>query len=141
ALAQLGVTHPGPMADQFMRQRAANAGDEEIPNGVLQYAAVAHFDNVVQVGRISAGPRLGKAHVARAPGSFGENLRGNLAVALPAYAVIGQEAVEFRLIHGLPAQQINGRLTDKLDGRRIDGVRHGFLAYYGSREVYQEVHF
>ena len=98
ALAELAVPEAGPVADQFVGQRARDAGDQEVPDGVLEDRAVTDFLDVAEVGRVPARPRLGERHVADAAGRLAEHLGRHFAVGLPTDAVIGQEAVEFRVV-------------------------------------------
>ncbi len=128
ALAQLTVTKAGAVADQLVGKRAADPGKQEIPHRVLQDRSVADLENVVQVGLVTAGPRLGEGHIAHAPGHLGQMLAGHLGIRLPGDAVVRQEAVKLRFGDGLPSHQIDGRLPNNADVLgRLKGRGHEIL--------------
>src|SRR5262245_17472655 len=103
------------MADQLVRQRAADACEQEVPRRVLEDRAMADLEDMVDVGLVAAGPRLGEAHVADAAGRLDQVLAGDLGIGLPAHPVIRQEAVELDAVHDLSADEVDGRLADDAD--------------------------
>ena len=128
ALAELRIAEAGPVANQFVRQRSADAGEDEVPDGVLQHRAVADFEDVAEVRLVAAGPRLGERHVADSAGDLGQLLGRDLGVGLPADAMVGQEPVDDRVIHDLLADQVDGRLADDADVlARIES--HGWIPF------------
>src|SRR5581483_3419680 len=93
-LAKLRVPEAGAVPDQLVSQAAADAGEEEVPDRVLEHRAVADLEDVVDVCLVAAGPRFGEAHVADTARRLDEGLAGDFRVGLPADAVVRQEAVE-----------------------------------------------
>ena len=86
---------------------------------------MSNFQNVLQVCLIAAWPRLGERHIANTPGDLGQVLAGNLGVGLPGNAVILKKAFQLGVSDGLPAHQIDGRLTNYPNPLpRIDGGGH-----------------
>ena len=108
-----------------MRQAPRYPGENEVPDRVFEDRAVADFENVVQVRLVAAGPRSGERHVTDAPRHLDQLLAGDFGVGLPADAVVGEEAIELGSVHGLPADQVNGRLAE--DANVFGGVErvHG----------------
>ena len=94
-LAQLRKAEAGPVPDQFVRQAAADAGEEQVEHRVFQHGAVADFEDMADVGLVASGPRLGERHVADAPGRLDQLLAGDLGVGRPlADVMVGEEAAK-----------------------------------------------
>src|SRR5262245_20441128 len=114
------------VAHQLVGAGTADAGEDEVPDGVLQHGAVADFPDVVQVRRIPARPGAREAHIAKAPGNLGQTLPRDLRVRLPGHAVVGEEPLQLRLINRLPADEVDGRLVEDADFQAGDrGGSHG----------------
>jgi hypothetical protein len=138
-LAQLRVPEAGPVADELVREAPRHAGDEKVPDGVFEHAAVADFLDVVEVGRVPARARLREAHVTDAAGRLGQHLGGDLAVALPAHAVVGEEAVQLLLVHGLAAEDVHRRFRHDANAVHLRGRVRGWHDHVRNPSVGYEV--
>ena len=95
---------------------------------MLKHRAVADLKDVLEVCFVAARPRLGEGHVTHAAGHFREVLARHFRVGLPGHAVILEETVEFGIIHGLPAEQVDGGFADDPDVLgRIECSSHPFF--------------
>src|SRR3989304_4043485 len=93
ALRELGVAPAGAVADQLVGEGAGDAGDDEVPDGVLQHGAVLLADDVADVLRVGLAP-LPEREVAEPPARLGELFAAHLRVRLPAHPVFAEEAVD-----------------------------------------------
>ena len=104
-------------------------------DGVLEHRAVADFDDVLHVGFVAAGTRLGEAHVAHPAGDFGELLGGDIGVGRPLLdAMVREEAVYLCRVGGLFADEINRGLADNRDAlfEQLMAIGHRVLSFDGS---------
>src|SRR3989304_3414526 len=101
------------MANQLMGEGARDARDDEVPDGVLDDAAVATFDDVVQVVAVGlATLGCAEGHVADAPRDLGKQLSADLGVGDPGGIVVGQELAYDTLVDRLATDDIDGWLVD-----------------------------
>ena len=115
------------MANQFMRAVRANTGEKEVPHRMFEHRAMANLENVAEVRLVAARPGLGERHIANATRGLHRCSPATSVSVCQADAVIGQEAVEFRVVDGLPAHDVDGRLTDDLDIASGNRVGHAFF--------------
>ena len=83
--AQLRVAEVA-VADQFVGQGPADAGKDEVPDGVFEDRAVPDFEDVPDVSRVAAGPGFGEAHVTEFARPPRQMLAGDFGVGLPGDA-------------------------------------------------------
>jgi hypothetical protein len=88
-------------------ETAADAGDEEVPDGVFQDGAVARFLDVVEVGLVAAGARAGEGHIADPAGCLAQYLGWHRAVTPPLDAVVTQESLQLAFIENRSTENVN----------------------------------
>jgi hypothetical protein len=92
---------------QFVGETAADAGDEEVPDGVFQDGAVARFLDVVEVGGITTRSWSRERHVADSPGGLAQYLGWHRAVTPPLDAVVTQESLQLAFIENRSTENVN----------------------------------
>src|SRR3972149_6538610 len=93
ALGELGVAPAGAVADELVGEGAGDAGDDEVPDGVLEDGAVFLADDVADVLRVGLAP-FSEREVAEATARLGELLAAHLRVRFPAPPAFAEEAVD-----------------------------------------------
>ena len=119
-LTELRISESGPVTDQLVGERAADARDDQVEDGVLQDRSVADFQEVADVGRVAAGPGPGERHVAGPARDLDKLLAGLVGVGRPvAGVVIGQECGECLVVHRLAPDQVDVGVADDRGGEAV----------------------
>lgn len=119
-LAELGITHPGPVPDQLVCERPTNTSDQEVPDGMFQNRPVTYFEYMADVSTVSTRPRLGETHVANTASNLNKRLARHFRVGLPRYAMIIQKPIDFCLMAFLATHQIDFGVPE--DPHRINRI-------------------
>src|SRR5579884_1918513 len=98
--------------------------------------AVSNLKDVVQIRLVSARPRLGEAHVAETPRHLSQVFAGDFGVRLPAYSMIGEEAIHDCAVNCLATDEIDGRFVDDADIPGRIEADHGLPQLYHERESF-----
>jgi hypothetical protein len=116
ALRKLGITKAGAMADELVRARTANAGENEVPYRMFEDGSMADFEYMAEVRFVAARPRFGERHIADAASDFGEIFTGDVGIAFPGGdLMVGEEAIDLGVVGGLAADKVYRRLAENAD--------------------------
>src|SRR6516165_8086127 len=85
------------------------------------------LEDVADIRLVASRPRFCEGHIADAPCRLDEVFTGDFGIGMPADAVIAEEALDFRIVDGLPAQDVNGRLANDLDVVGGIEIGHAFV--------------
>src|SRR4030042_103754 len=111
ARGELGVGEAGAVADEFVGEGAGDAGDDEVPDGVLEDGAVLLSDDVGEVVGVGLAA-LAEGGGAEAAAGLGELLAADLGVGLPGHAVLVEEAVDLGAVDVLAADEVDLGFAD-----------------------------
>ncbi len=98
-----------------MGEGAGDAGDDEVPDGVLQDGAVLLGDDVADVVGVGLAA-LAEGEVAEAAAGLRELLAADFRIGLPGHAVLFQKAVDLGAVDVLSADEVDLGLVDDLHG-------------------------
>ncbi len=87
---------------------------------------MSHLQNMVQVGLVAAGARLGKTHVTDTSRHFHQMFAGYFGVGLPANPMIGEKAIDNGGIDILTTDQVNAGFAEDADiSSRVEAGHRG----------------
>src|SRR5438093_4971350 len=101
------------MPYELVRERARDAGNDEVPRRVLKHRAMLHRNEVLDVLAVRLAP-LPERHVADATARLDQLLASHLRIGLPRQLLVFQEAVDRPRVHRLPPNDVDLRLPDDL---------------------------
>src|SRR5215813_6712692 len=118
------VSKERTVPDHLVLEAARYAGHDEVPDRVLQLAAMTDLENMWHILRIAPGAGLGEAHVADAAGHFAELLPGDLGIGLPrGDVVVGEKSVQVGGIDRLPTDEVHAGVANDIHPERIATCR------------------